>query len=398
MRVKLSFIYLFSLLFSWTGVAETAFAEFLPCQLEGSSLSNVSAQLRVLTSSFDQPLGLAHAKDHSGRLYVAEQKGMVWIIENGKKKITPFLDIRKNIISGGEKGLLGIAFHPKYIENRRFFVNYTILSSANQIKTVIAEYKAKVGREEAEPESIQPLLLISQPFSNHKGGNLVFGPDGFLYIGLGDGGSANDPFRNGQNLQTLLGKMLRIDVDHISTGKKYSIPADNPFVGNKQALPEIWAYGLRNPWRYSFDFLTGILYVGDVGQDHREEIDIVQKGKNYGWNIMEGSICTPGVNSQCEKKGLELPLYDYGRSEGTVVIGGYVYRGNNFPSLCGTYIYGDFGNGRVWGIRRNGMTVIEHSLLLETHRKISSFGEDENHELYLVDYDGEILKLDFELR
>ncbi|MCI0528441.1 MAG: PQQ-dependent sugar dehydrogenase, partial [Nitrospira sp.] len=187
------------------------------------------------------------------------------------------------------------------------------------------------------------LLTISQPYSNHNGGNIVFGPDGYLYIGMGDGGSANDPQNNGQNLSTLLGKMLRIKVDKSETGKAYSIPKDNPFVGTKGAAPEIWAYGLRNPWRFSFDPLTQLLYAGDVGQNDREEIDIIIKGKNYGWNIMEGTICTPGVNPNCKKQGLELPILDYPRSEGISVIGGYVYRGNLIPSLCGVYIYADYG-------------------------------------------------------
>jgi glucose/arabinose dehydrogenase len=236
-------------------------------------------------------------------------------------------------------------------------------------------------------------LTISQPYSNHNGGNLAFGKDGYLYIGMGDGGSANDPHGNGQNLVTLLGKMLRIDVDHTTEGKTYTIPPDNPFVGRKNAAPEIWAYGLRNPWRFSFDHATGLLYAGDVGQNAKEEIDVIRKGGNYGWNIMEGTICTPGVNRRCDRRGLELPIQDYPRSEGTVVIGGYVYRGHSLPNLCGTYLYGDFGNGRIFGLRYDGKSVTDAQRLLETGRPISSFGEDEQRELYLIDHGGEIFKI-----
>lgn len=175
--------------------------------------------------------------------------------------------------------------------------------------------------------------------------------------------------------------------------KAYGIPSDNPFVGQKKTAPEIWAYGLQNPWRYSFDPVTGLLYVGDVGQNAREEIDVIRRVKNYGWNIMKGTICTPGVNPNCDKNGLELPIYDYRRSEGIAVIGGYVYRGHSIPNLCGAYVYGDYGNGRIWALRYDGRSVTDHRLLLETHRSISSFGEDEQHEIYVVDHDGEVLKI-----
>jgi glucose/arabinose dehydrogenase len=187
--------------------------------------------------------------------------------------------------------------------------------------------------------------------------------------------------------------MLRIDVDRSEAGKPYGIPPDNPFVGHADVSQEIWAFGFRNPWRYSFDALTGLLYVGDVGQDDREEIDVVRTGGNYGWRIMEGTICTPGVNRQCDRTGLELPIYDYPRSEGTVVIGGYVYRGKTVPELCGAYVYGDYGNGRIFGLRYDGRAVTAKQTLLETRRRISSFGEDEQHELYVVDHKGDVLKV-----
>lgn len=387
---------LFSFIFLWSILPENAIASSSPCQDNDAILSQVHLRLKPFIKGLFQPLGLNHAADHSNRVFIIEQRGVVWTFENGNRKEIPFLDIQNKIKSGGEMGLLGLAFHPGYLENHRLFVNYTEKSFFKGLRSIIAEYKTGKDSNKVDLSTERILLTVHQPFTNHKGGNLVFGPDGYLYIGFGDGGSGNDPLGNGQNLKSLLGKMLRIDVDHSSEGTPYGIPPDNPFIGKKNAFPEIWAYGLRNPWRYSFDALTGNLYVGDVGQKAREEIDIIQKGKNYGWNIMEGYICTPGVNPNCQKNGLELPIFDYGRSEGTTVIGGYVYRGDEIPSLCGIYVYGDFGNGRIWGLRFNGKSVTEHHLLLETRRQISSFGEDENHGLYLVDYNGEVLKIETE--
>jgi glucose/arabinose dehydrogenase len=236
-------------------------------------------------------------------------------------------------------------------------------------------------------------LTVPQPYANHHGGDIAFGPDGLLYIALGDGGSGNDPDGNGQNLSTMLGKILRIDVDRSEGKKAYGVPPDNPFAKRKNAAGEVWAYGLRNPWRFAFDPGTGRLFAGDVGQRTREEIDIITKGGNYGWNVMEGTICTPGVNPKCKPDGFEPPIFDYPRSEGTTVIGGRVYRGSAIPTLCGVYVYGDFGNGRIWGLRYDGGAVIEQQKLLESGRSISAFGEDEQRDLYVVDYAGEILKV-----
>lgn len=362
-----------------------------PCQLKEPSTSFPKIRLVTMAKGLKAPLGLFHAGDGSNRLFIVEQQGTIQIWKNGNLSNKPFLDIQDRVTSGGEKGLLGLAFHPKFPENRRLFVNYT--SPVKGLHTVISEFKLGNQPDEADKKSERVLLTISQPYSNHNGGNIVFGPDGYLYIGMGDGGSANDPQNNGQNLSTLLGKMLRIKVDKSETGKAYSIPKDNPFVGTKGAAPEIWAYGLRNPWRFSFDPLTQLLYAGDVGQNDREEIDIIIKGKNYGWNIMEGTICTPGVNPNCKKQGLELPILDYPRSEGISVIGGYVYRGNLIPSLCGVYIYADYGNGRIFGLRYDGRRVTDHQILLETGRSITSLGEDEQRELYVVDGAGEVLKI-----
>ncbi|MBI3804010.1 MAG: PQQ-dependent sugar dehydrogenase [Nitrospirae bacterium] len=349
-----------------------------------------AVRLESIAKGLSQPLGLFPAVDGSGRLFIVEQGGTIRVWEKGAILERPFLDIRDRVTAGGEKGLLGLAFHPKFSENRRLFVNYT--SPEGGLHTVISEFKAGDPLTEADPKRERILLTIPQPFANHNGGNIVFGSDGKLYIGMGDGGAANDPRGNGQNLGALLGKMLRIDVDSQTVGKGYGIPPDNPFVSQSSAAPEVWAYGLRNPWRFSFDPTTGLLYVGDVGQDDREEIDVVHKGGNYGWNVMEGTICTPGVNPVCDKSRFEPPILDYPRSDGITVIGGYVYRGSAIPFLAGAYLYGDFGSGRVWMLRYDGKKVIEQQLLLDTKRRISSFGEDAARELYLVDYAGEVLK------
>lgn len=372
-------------------VVDTLGAAPAPCELKGPVPRIPDIRLEAVGKGLRAPLGLLHAGDGSGRLFIVEQDGVVRILKDGKLSQKPFLDIHGRVTSGGEKGLLGLAFHPNFKENRRFFVNYT--SPAGGLRTVISEFRANPQLNEADPGSERILLTIPQPYSNHNGGNILFGPDGYLYIGMGDGGSANDPHGHGQNLSSLLGKMLRIDVDPEEKGKAYRVPSDNPFVGRKDTAPEIWAYGLRNPWRFSFDPVTGLLYAGDVGQNAREEIDVILKGKNYGWNIMEGGLCTPGVNRRCDKTGLELPILDYPRSEGTTVIGGYVYRGRSIPDLCGVYVYADYGNGRIFGLRYDGKSVTHHRRLLDTGRSITSLGEDEQRELYVVDGAGEILKI-----
>jgi glucose/arabinose dehydrogenase len=362
-----------------------------PCQTKEHPSSFPKIRLVSVAKGLADPLGLFHAGDGSDRLFIVEQPGTIQIWKNGKLSDKPFLDIQDRVTSGGEKGLLGLAFHPQFSENHRFFVNYT--SPANGLHTVISEFRIGKRPDEADKKSERILLTIPQPYSNHNGGNIVFGPDGYLYIGMGDGGSGNDPHGNGQNLSTLLGKMLRINVDKSDPGKAYVTPPDNPFVGTKGAATEVWAYGLRNPWRFSFDPVTKLLYAGDVGQNAREEIDIVMKGKNYGWNIMEGRICTPGVSPNCKKQGLELPILDYPRSEGIAVIGGYVYRGSRVPALCGVYLFADYGNGRIFGLRYDGASVTDHQTLLETGRSITSLGEDERRELYVVDGAGEVLKI-----
>jgi len=362
-----------------------------PCRLDGPPLPYPALRLESIATGFDEPVGLSHAGDGSGRLFIVEQRGTIQVRKNGQIVKKLFLDIRERVTAGGELGLLGLAFHPNFLRNGRFFVNYT--SRTGGLHTTISEFRVSDRPDEADSRIERILLNIPQPYSNHNGGGIAFGPDGMLYIGMGDGGSANDPHGNGQQLSTLLGKMLRIDVDSATGKASYGIPPDNPFVGRKHAAPEIWAYGLRNPWRFSFDPTTGRLYAGDVGQKAREEINVIAKGKNYGWNVMEGTICTPGVNRTCKQAGLELPILDYPRSEGTTVIGGYIYRGRGIPDLCGVYLYSDFGNGRIWGLRDDGQIVISHQKLLDTERRISAFGEDEQRELYVIDYEGEVLKI-----
>ena len=347
--------------------------------------------LTPVLSGLNSPVDLQNAADGSGRLFVVEQQGQIRIVSNNSLVPTPFLDITSLVDFGGEKGLLGLAFHPAYTQNRRFFVNYDRVVSG-QMQTVIAEFQTSASNpNQADPNSQRILFTVNQPFPNHKGGQLAFGPDGFLYIGLGDGGSAGDPLGNAQNRQVLLGKMLRIDVDHTSPGLQYAIPSDNPFL-NGVDRGEVWAYGLRNPWRFSFDVPSGRLFVADVGQDKFEEIDILQKGGNFGWNIMEGLHCFK-PSSGCNMTGLILPITEYDHSQGDAVIGGYVYRGPALPRLSGTYLFSDFESGTIWGLTENSTGQWTRSQLIAGGRNISSFGRDEAGELYVLDYSGSMLRI-----
>lgn len=347
--------------------------------------------LTSVATGFTSPLDIENAGDGSGRLFVVEQGGTIRILQNGNVLSTPFLDITAKVTSGGETGLLGLTFHPGYAQNSRFYLNYT-RTTGGQLQTVIAEYQSSAGNPNvADPNSERILLTVNQPFANHNAGQLAFGADGMLYFGLGDGGSGGDPFGNGQNTQVLLGKMLRIDVDHTSTGKQYAIPADNPFV-NGGGLPEIWAYGFRNPWRFSFDAPTGRMFVADVGQDAFEEIDIVTKGNNYGWNVMEGTHCFNPATG-CSMTGLTLPIIDYSHSEGVTVIGGFVYHGTLIPAMQNAYVFGDFSNGKMWILQEPTTNNWTRTLVLSSGRQISSFGRDEAGELYVADYTGSVLQV-----
>jgi len=271
--------------------------------------------------------------------------------------------------------------------------NYTRTVGTGQIQTVIAEYHVSSNPDVADPASERILLTQDQPFSNHKAGQLAFGPDTFLYFGLGDGGSEGDPLSNGQNLGTLLGKMMRIDVDHHDPGLQYAIPADNPFATSKSVRHEIWAYGFRNPWRFSFERGTGRQFCGDVGQNKFEEVDIIQKGENFGWNVMEGDHCF-NPPTGCDMTGKILPIAEYDHSQGIAIIGGYVYKGSQIPSLANLYIFGDLSSGKVWYLREGPAGAFTQTVLLTVSFEVSSFGQDMAGEIYIIDYaGGKVLKL-----
>ena len=353
-------------------------------------------ELVPVIEGVDSPVGVTHAGDGSGRLFVIEQAGRIIIRYPDRPWTAEFLSITDRVVSGGEMGLLGMAFHPNFAQNGRVFVNYTA-RDRGRIKTVIAEYR--VSDEDANHASRfeRRLLELDQPYANHNGGQLAFGPDGDLYIALGDGGGAGDPSGHAQNLKSLLGKILRIDVN---ANEGYRIPADNPFAAppppagvSPAAAPEIWAYGLRNPWRFSFDRANGRLFAGDEGQDHYEEIDLIERGGNYGWNVMEGTHCYPPANESCNPEGLVLPIAEYGRAEGISVTGGYVYHGQAAPSLQGQYIFGDFGSSALWALTETSPGRWQRRLLLQAPGPISSFGEDEVGELYVVVYTGTIFRI-----
>jgi glucose/arabinose dehydrogenase len=343
----------------------------------GFDAALVALDLEEVAGGLDEPLFVTHAGDGSGRLFVAEKGGTIRTLPGGQT----FLDISGRVGSGGEEqGLLGLAFHPRFRDNGYFYVNYTDPSG----DTVIARYGLTPDRQRGDPNSEKRLLFQKQPAANHNGGMLAFGPDGYLYLGLGDGGGANDQFRNAQNRQALLGKLLRVDVDR---GDPYAIPPDNPFAGDPAARPEVWAYGLRNPWRFSFDRATRDLYIGDVGQNRYEWVEFQPAGsaggQNYGWPIVEGGRCLRG--DPCDKTGLTLPVASYDHSLGCSIIGGYVYRGARYPLLQGAYLLGDYCSGRVWTLARDGAGRWVLTQMLQTGAPISSFGEDEAGEVYLTD-------------
>jgi len=361
---------------------------FISCSQNKAQVSIVEAFPNL---TFNQPVDIQNAGDGSNRLFVLSQEGIIHVFhneENVSSKKT-FLDIREKVLSGGEQGLLGLAFHPDYESNGYFYVDYT---ASNPRRTVIARYKVSGDPDAADKNSEQILMEVAQPYSNHNGGQITFGPDGYLYISFGDGGAGGDPQGYAQNLKSELGKILRIDVNNSSGNKNYSIPNGNPFKGNTNNLKEeIYAWGLRNVWRFSFDG-QGKLWAADVGQNAWEEINIIEAGKNYGWNIMEGLHCfTP--SSGCDETNLTKPIWEYAHnsSGGYSVTGGFVYNGNNAAELIGNYIYGDYVSGNIWRLEyKNGSA--NNSLLSQTNYNISTFGVDENNELYFADYSGKIYK------
>jgi glucose/arabinose dehydrogenase len=341
----------------------------------------------VVAKGLQSPLYLTHADDGSGQLFVVEQPGTIRVIVQGVLQDQPFLDITNHVLSGGERGLLGLAFHPNHRKNGRFFVNYTRRDDG---ATVLAEYRRQGLGLQARTEE-RTLMVVPQPYANHNGGMVEFGPDGLLYIGRGDGGAGGDPQNRAQNPSELLGKILRIDVDG---PPPYAIPSDNPFA-RAGGRPEIFASGVRNPWRFSFDRETGALWLADVGQNKWEEIDLVTRGGNYGWRLMEGSHCFL-PEQDCQVVGLILPVAEYGHDQGRCsVIGGYVYRGHNLPALQGSYLFGDYCSGELFAVRvENGVArSSEPRVLRKSGMRISSFGEDEAGEVYVVDHRGGIYRL-----
>lgn len=354
------------------------------------SIADIRIRLKPIAAGFDSPLLVTNAGDGSGRLFVVEQGGRVKIVRNGRVAPQPFFDISGLVTAGGEQGLLGLAFHPDYPSNGRFYVNYTDTGGDH----VIAEYRTSSDPDRADGSSERVLLQVDDPFSNHNGGHLAFGDDGYLYVAMGDGGSGGDPLESGQSLDTLLGKILRIDVRPSPGGRPYSIPRDNPFIDRDGARPEVWAFGLRNPWRFSFD--QGDLWIGDVGQDGLEEIDRMpadRAGLNYGWNTMEGDACYDPPTG-CDRKGLVLPIATYTHDLGCSVTGGHVYRGQSFDSLSGAYFFSDYCSGFIWALDAAGGTTKRPRVVLESDHSVSSFGLDEAGEVYLTDIaSGEVLQV-----
>lgn len=340
--------------------------------------------------SFQRPLAILQAPGQSNVWYVVEQAGRVLRIEGqaGKLKSNVFIDIRDRVESGpNEAGLLGMAFDPNFTSNGRVYFSYTWIDVS--LESVLSRFWSQDGGISAQKQKEEMLLRVLQPFTNHNGGNIQFGPDGYLYLGLGDGGSAGDPEGNGQNTQSLLGTLLRIDVSGENVIKGYRIPKDNPFVKGG-GRSEIYAYGFRNPWRWSFDRKTGELWVADVGQNSWEEVDRVVAGGNYGWNIREGTHCYSG---DCKKPGLINPVVEYSHAEGCSITGGYVYRGSVIPSLQGTYLFGDYCSGSIWGVNSIARTGVDKRILFKTDMNIASFGEDNEGEIYVVDLKGRVFKI-----
>jgi len=341
----------------------------------------------LATQELESPLFLTHARDGSGRLFVVEQPGRIRIVEQGELLPLPFLDIHDRILSGGERGLLGLAFHPDFRRTGTFYVNYTRKPDG---ATVVAEYRRGPSPHQALRDE-RVLMTVLQPYANHNGGMVAFGPDGYLYIGLGDGGAGGDPDNRAQNPQEFLGKILRIDVDH---GDPYGIPSDNPFAA-EGGRPEIYALGLRNPWRFSFDMQNGDLWAADVGQNKWEELDLIVPGGNYGWRMTEGTHCySPAL--LCRTKDLILPVLEYAHEKGRCSItGGYVYRGRAVAGLAGQYLYGDYCSGEIFAFSRAQQTESNPNprVILKTSIHISSFGEDERGELYVLDHAGGIYQI-----
>ena len=337
-----------------------------------------------MASGLESPVHLASPPGDS-RLFIVEQRGVIRVLEDGALLPVPFLDITDRVGDGGERGLLSVAFHPRYATNGWFFVNFT----DKRGDTHVERYHVSGDRNRADPASARLVLHVSQPYANHNGGHILFGPDSMLYIGMGDGGSGGDPHGNGQNRGTLLGKLLRIDVDH---GVPYAIPAGNPFTRERDMRPEIWAWGLRNPWRLCFDRPAGMLYIADVGQNDWEEVDAVPArtpGLNYGWNVMEAAHCFR--RSSCDRRGLTLPVLEYGHDQGCSITGGPVYRGRRIPAIVGCYFFSDYCSGWIRSVRiANGAATDLTEWRLPKVPSVTSFGEDGEGEIYVLSQSGSV--------
>ncbi len=373
------------LLISLAALAVTGLV-FFTSRVRSDELIKPSAlqiALAKVGSGFELPVFLTNAGDGSGRIFVVGKRGTIQILKDGEPAKKPFLDMANMVNSGAnERGLLGLAFHPDYKINGLFFVYYT----GDKGQLTIARYTVSTNdADAADPVSVKILLTVKHPRGNHNGGMLAFGPDGYLYIGMGDGGGAGDPDLNGQNPKTLLGKLLRIDVHK---GDPYAIPPDNPFADGTQGAKEVWAYGLRNPWRFSFDRATGDLYIADVGQDRYEEVDYLPAGSpggtNFGWNVLEGNHCY--ASQSCDKSKFTLPVIEYTHTFGCSITGGYVYRGNAFPGLQGHYFFSDFCRGHLWVTQKPASGGWQMTTALASGKNVSSFGEDEAGALYFLSY------------
>ncbi len=371
------------------------FMLFVPIVVSAQTVGFPQLVTAPFVSGLAQPVHITHSGDGSARLFLVEQLGRIRIVRNGALLPEPFLDIRNRVSCCGERGLLSVAFPPSFATTGRFYVNYTDLSG----NTVVARYRLTADPDRADPSSEEVILRVTQPFANHNGGQLAFGPDGFLYVGMGDGGSGGDPNNFAQNLtplpgnQRLLGKLLRLDVE--AGAVPYAIPVTNPLIGG--ARSEIWALGLRNPWRFSFDRLTGDLFIGDVGQNAFEEINFRPSasggGENYGWRLMEGAHCF-NPPAGCNDGSLTLPVFEYSHAEGCSVTGGFVYRGR-LRGPEGIYLHGDFCTGRIRGLKNSG-GLWQDTLLLDTAFGITTFGEDQDGELYVSDWtNGTVSRLRF---
>lgn len=380
-----------------TTIASLVFGATLACGSDSSGPTppdgTVSVGLVEVASGLSFPLYVTAPAGDVQRLFIVDKGGTIRVVKDGALLPTPFLDIAALVSTGSEQGLLGMAFDPQYATNGRFVVHYTDAAGNTRVSTFV---RSAADPDQADPATEQLVLSAEQPFPNHNGGQILFGPDGYLYLGLGDGGSGADPEGRGQDLTDFLGSILRLD---LGGAAPYVVPADNPFVGIAAARPEIWSYGLRNPWRFTFDRATGDLYIGDVGQNAREEVDVstaaggAGKGLNFGWSLMEGLHCF--VSIPCDQTGLELPVLEYSHDEGCSITGGYVYRGSAIPELQGHYFYGDFCGGWVRSFRYEGGAAVDPFQwpTLAPGGAVTSFGEDAAGELYVASSEGRVFRI-----